>query len=193
MQLSAVYFPAGESIIYTLVVNNTGNVRLRNVDITPNLETQAATNVTADLAVFSCVTSSITTPFTLPADLPVATVMTCTAVYNFDLTAIEAGDLKVDSVVLADQLSPSVAVPLITVDVVVAPAVSAAIDITGCTMPYSAGGFCHDLHMCKAATKHIRYAVGFCGAQYPCMEIAMHVCSLMRQVVNTCLFVFCCS
>jgi hypothetical protein len=122
-----------------VVVNNTGNVKLRNVAITPNLETQAVTNVTADLTAFACVTDTITTPFGLPADLPVSTVMTCTAAYNFDLTAIEAGDLKVDAVVSAELLSPSVTVPLITVDVVVAPAVSASIDLTQCTMPYSAG------------------------------------------------------
>jgi hypothetical protein len=130
---------AGESITYTVVVNNTGNVKLRGVTITPKLETQANTIVTAGLAAFSCVDAVRTTAFTLPADLPVATTMTCTAAYNFDLTAIEAGDLKVDAVVSAAQLDPTVTVPLITVDVVVAPAVTASIRITDCTMPYAAG------------------------------------------------------
>jgi hypothetical protein len=41
--------------------------------------------------------------------------------------------------VSATSLVPAVTVPLITVDVVVAPAVSASIRITECTMPYAAG------------------------------------------------------
>lgn len=68
--------------------------------------------------------------------------MTCTATYTFDLTAIEAGDLTVNAVVAANLLSPSVTVDAIIVDVVVAPAVSASIDISGCSMPYSAGEQC---------------------------------------------------
>jgi hypothetical protein len=136
---------AGESITYTVVVNNTGNVKLRTVTITPKLETEALATVTADLGAFSCVDAVRTTPFTLPADLPVATTMTCTAAYTFDLTAIEAGDLKVDAAVSADLLDPAVAVPLITVDVVVAPAASASIIIAGCSMPYAEGALTPDL------------------------------------------------
>lgn len=128
------------------MINNTGNVRLRNVVITPQLQTEAGTTVSADLGPFSCVYGSTTTTFTLPANLAVATTMTCTAAYTFDLTAIEAGDLKVDAAVSADLLDAAVTVPVITVDVVVAPAVSASISKAGCTMPYNAGELRAGLH-----------------------------------------------
>jgi uncharacterized repeat protein (TIGR01451 family) len=150
---------AGESITYTVVVNNTGNVKLRGVTISPKLETQATTTVTAGLAAFSCVDAVRTTAFSLPADLPVATTMTCTASYNFELTAIEAGDLKVDAVVSATKLSPAVTVPLITVDVVVAPAVTASIRITDCTMLLAAGELKLDYKPAfpAAAYSHVLY------------------------------------
>lgn len=133
--------PAGQNVTYSVSINNTGNVRLRNVSIVPTLLTEAATTVTSDLAAFECVIGA-GTAFSLPADLPVDTFMVCSAVYIFDIAAIEDGDLtfaaKVTAAVLGDVPVTYGSVPTV-VDVVVSPAVAASIDVSGCTDPYSAG------------------------------------------------------
>lgn len=124
-------------MVHTVTISNTGNSRLRGVDIatTPSRASTAGSALSA----YTCTGGGAAS---LPTTLEVASTMTCTATYTFeDVTDIEAGDISFSSTVSATDMTPAVAatpnsVPL---TVVSQPSVQLVLNATTCDAPDTAG------------------------------------------------------
>lgn len=95
---------AGELVIHTVVVNNTGNAKIREVMVTTALTTNNSANTVSGLATYSCrLDAGAPADLASPGvDLPQPGVLTCTATYTFTgISTIEAGDLRFDTQVTA--------------------------------------------------------------------------------------------
>lgn len=129
--------PAGQSVVVIVVIHNTGNVRLRGIEITttPNRTSTAG----AALSSFVCTGGSSSS---LPASLNVSSSMTCTATYSFgEVTDVEAGDISFATSVSAAPSGQPVTASASTVVVAVMnlPGVDLVLDTTTCDAPDSAG------------------------------------------------------
>jgi hypothetical protein len=135
---------AGATVDWTLTVENTGTVALRQLTIAPQ-STAPGTAETAGLGAFSCSIDS-GTAFTLPAaspfptgsPLPVGKSAVCIATYTFStVAAIEAGDLTFAADVSAATWTTPLTVPAAsqTLTVTNSPAVTLAIDSSLCVAP----------------------------------------------------------
>lgn len=137
---------------YTVVVTNTGNVKLRGVTITTTLTTAGPTPVPSGLTAFSCSSPAINTgtAFTLGVagtDLLHAAVLTCTATYTWStVETIEAGDLAFASAVTATSYGSTIAVGPDTVTVPSTPQLAFTLDQALCDAasptPNRAGALC---------------------------------------------------
>lgn len=124
---------AGQSVVHTLVITNTGNVRLRDVAITTTLTTSQGAQA---LSSYTCTATGGTATSLTPSarDLLHSGVLTCTATYTFDTVAtIEAGSLSFDTTVAAAGVSPDVTVPTQTVVVVNSPRLLLTLDSAACS------------------------------------------------------------
>lgn len=126
--LLAFWLPAGQSVEWKVVLNNTGTVQLRTVQISTELATVGGLPNSAGLGSFSCTVDDAA--FTLGDNLPVGKVAVCVATYAFtQVDAIEQGDLTLAAnataagVVLAAALNQEVTV-------VNSPAVMMSIDMS---------------------------------------------------------------
>jgi uncharacterized repeat protein (TIGR01451 family) len=130
---------AGDVVEHLVVVTNTGNVKLRGVAITTTLYRGETTSTVTGLTPYTCTGGSSAS---LPAELSVASVLRCTATYDFStVQQIEAGDLNFTAKVLADQVLEVTASPEVqTLNVVNAPSVALTLNASTCDAPDAAGG-----------------------------------------------------
>jgi hypothetical protein len=122
---------AGQMVQHVVVIHNTGNVRLRGVDISTTLSRASVPVLTS----YICTGGDNTT---LPSSLNVSITMTCTADYTFaNVTDIEAGDLNFTASVQATDLGAVVtAQPEIQMlRVINAPSVQLTLNASACDSP----------------------------------------------------------
>lgn len=122
---------------HVVVIRNTGNVRLRDVDITTTLYRGTIASTVSGLTAYACTGGDSAT---LPSSLNVSSSMTCTANYTFaDVTDIEAGDLNFTATVQAADVAAGVtAVPEVqALRVVNAPSVQLTLNASACDAPNS--------------------------------------------------------
>jgi hypothetical protein len=175
----------GDVVEYTVVVNNTGNVKLRSVNVVTTLR-RADTVVTAPaLSAYTCTGGSSPS---LPADLSVAGVLTCTATYTFSaVTDIEAGDLNFTTQVQATEFTPVPAAPeTLSLRVINAPMVALALNASTCDAPAAAGRVPgHQQLYASAAFIEQQLHVG-CGLCGPAMGTVCFSTVLIEQVTFCC-------
>lgn len=111
-----VHMHAGPSVTQTVLIHNTGNVRLRDVNITTMLSTAQGAQAAA-LTAYSCHLDGGGSALSIPAAVPRGSSLSCLATYSFsNVEHIEAGDLRFDTLVAAADVPPilsnmTVAVP----------------------------------------------------------------------------------
>lgn len=116
---------------HVVVIHNTGNVRLRGVDISTTLSRASVPVLTP----YMCTGGDNDT---LPSSLNVSSSMTCIANYTFDaVTDIEAGDLNFTATVQATNLGPAVTAQPETqvLRVINAPSVQLTLNASACDAP----------------------------------------------------------
>jgi hypothetical protein len=126
MHLRSTAAPTGQGVLYTVTLQNQGNSRLRSVDITPELAFDNGTAVTG-LGAWDC---------TLPATIEHAAQLVCSASYNFDITAIEAGSMYFAGTAFATSVSAvPITVALPNVTVANTPSLTFVVDAAVCSDP----------------------------------------------------------
>lgn len=128
---------AGQLVQHVVIIHNTGNVRLRDVDITTTLYRADILSTVSGLTAYACTGGDSAT---LPSSLNVSSFMTCTASYTFAaVEAIEAGDLNFTATVQAADVAPDVqALPEVqTLRVVNAPSMELMLNASACDAPDS--------------------------------------------------------
>lgn len=128
----------GDVVEHTVVVNDTGNVQLRAVEVLTTLRRGDTVVTVPALSAYTCTGGSSAS---LPANLSVAGVLTCTATYTFGaVTDIEAGDLNFTTQVQAAEVTAVPAAPETqTLRVINAPMVELALNASTCDAPAAAG------------------------------------------------------
>lgn len=123
---------------HTVNITNTGNVRLRTVEITTDLNRGVNTVATLGNSDYSCV-GGVTSGGALPNSLDVHSYLVCTAVYTLaDVADIEAGDLDFAAVVSATSVTAPT-LPVRTLVVPNTPSAAMTLDASTCNAPNAPG------------------------------------------------------
>jgi len=135
---------AGQSVTQTVLIHNTGNVQLRDVNLTTTLSTATGAQAAA-LPAYSCQLDGGPSALTLPAALPQGSNLTCVTTYHFsNVQQIEAGDLHFDTMASAAALSEFIILPTKVVAVPGLPKFNMTLDAQACEAaqpsPNFAGG-----------------------------------------------------
>lgn len=124
---------AGTRVSYSTTVHNTGNVKLRTVQLAvPELSGSTSHGSIV------CVDASTNGPWAAYPDLPAGGMLVCTGTYVPDQDAVESGDLHANAVLTATNLNDlTTTLPPVTVPNV--PGLSVVVDTATCEKPTFAG------------------------------------------------------
>lgn len=127
--------PVGDKVVYTITATNTGNLRLYNLSVTPGTLALLTTNL-------SCTCSQCTGSAGdgSAAVMQVDAVLTCSAVYVFDLPTFEAGVRDFSAGFTSNNLTQTATSNTVVVTPQEAPSVLVEIDYASCIAPTDAGG-----------------------------------------------------
>lgn len=137
---------AGDIVTHTVIIQNSGNVALRDVTITTALERGSPPAAVTGLTSYTCTRTG--SAVAISSTIPVASGLVCTASYTFaTVEDIEAGNLTFATTVsAAGKTGPLVwsVVPAVHhVAVISAPRVDLALNSTTCDAPDTAGKLQH--------------------------------------------------
>lgn len=143
---------AGQSVTQTVLIHNTGNVQLRDVNLSTTVSTATGAQAAA-LPAYSCQLAGGGSTLTLPAAVPQGSSLSCVATYSFsNVQQIEAGDVRFDTIASAAALSEYIIPPIKVVAVPGLPKFNMTLDAQACEAalpsPNFAGG-------CRANKQHI--------------------------------------
>jgi len=118
-------------VTQTVLIHNTGNVRLRDVNITTILSTAQGAQAAA-LTAYSCHLDEGASALSVPAAVPRGSSLSCVPTYSFSTVEhIEAGDLRFDTLVSAADAPPILS--NMTVAVPSLPKFNVSLDAQACT------------------------------------------------------------
>jgi hypothetical protein len=129
---------AGTSITYDFTVANTGNVKLRGVQ----LLVPALAGNSSDSSI-SCTADGAGSAWTVGSIIAAGSSLSCAGSFSFDQDAIEAGDRSPAVTATAANLAAAVSQPLPAINVPSTPSLSVTVDTTSCTKPDNAGEHQH--------------------------------------------------
>jgi hypothetical protein len=127
---------AGTSVAYTFAVINTGNVKLRGLQ----LLVPALAGNSSDSSI-SCIHINGGASWT-GSDLAAGSRLSCAGSFSFDQDAIEAGDRSPAVTATATNLAAAVSQPLPAISVPNTPSLSVIVDTASCVTPTNAGMQC---------------------------------------------------
>lgn len=156
---------ADTPISYTINLANSGNVKLRAVEV---LVSQPAGNSSAGS--ITCVDASTNTSWPAGSDLPVGGILNCTGSYTFTQDAIEVGDVHPVATVTAANVTVPFTVSLPSISVPNTPSISVILHTASCIKPTQAGGcvFCLSTlgSSVQAACVWLMFALPCCRLSY---------------------------
>jgi hypothetical protein len=125
---------AGTTLSYGFAVTNTGNVKLRGLQLlVPLLAGDSSDNS------ITCVTSSTGSAWTPGSNFAANSSLSCSGSFSFSQDAIEAGGISPALTAAAANLAAAVTVALPAIAVVNAPSLSVSVDTSSCAKPDNAG------------------------------------------------------
>jgi hypothetical protein len=125
---------AGTSVTYSLALVNSGNVKLRGLQlVVPKLAGNSSDGS------ITCTDTTSGNSWLAGTDLASNASLSCSGSYTLNQDAIEAGDLSPVAIVTAANLANAVTAALPSITVPSMPQLLANVDTAGCTMPQSAG------------------------------------------------------
>jgi hypothetical protein len=158
----------GTPVTYGFAVINTGNVKLRGVQLLVPAFAGSSNNNT-----ITCTHTSDGSTWTA-SELAATSSLSCSGSFSFSQDAIEAGDLSPVVSAAAANLAAAVTMALPAIAVPNTPALSVAVDMSSCVAPSNAGswlmqqqGVCWSLHVQMRITciGHQMPVVGACTEQ----------------------------
>jgi hypothetical protein len=126
-------FIAGTAVAYAFILYNTGNVKLRGMQ----LLVPALAGNSNDSSI-AC-TFADSTSWTHGSDLAAGSSLSCAGSFSFDQDAIEAGDRSPAVTATAANLAAAVSQPLPAISVPNTPSLAVTVDTTSCSTPNDAG------------------------------------------------------
>jgi hypothetical protein len=131
-----IWFTAGTTLTYTFAVANTGNVKLRGLQL---LVPAFAGNSSDDSIV--CTYAATPNVWTAGSDLAANSSMSCSGSFSFSQDAIEAGHISPDVSAAAANRAATVTSPLRSIAVPNNPTLAVTIDANSCQAPNNAGTY----------------------------------------------------
>jgi hypothetical protein len=125
---------AGTSVAYTFSVTNTGNLKLRGLQ----LLVPAFAGNSSDSSI-SCTYTATNTAWPADSDLAAGATLSCAGSFSFDQDAIDAGDRSLAVTATAANLAAAATAPLPNIAVPNNPALSVSINAGSCQAPNNAG------------------------------------------------------
>lgn len=125
---------AGTPVTYTITVVNSGNVKLRSMQLALPTLSGSTSNGT-----MTCMEANSSSPWADFPHLPAAGSLACSGSYIFDQDAIERGSLRPMVIATAANLAQAVSVELPEVGIDNAPSFLVKIDTPTCRPPAIAG------------------------------------------------------
>lgn len=138
--------PTGDQVTYSFTLVNTGNVKLRGLQMAINHVYNSAL-----LTSLLCVDTNSTEPWLTGGNLTVGQEVRCNTSYTFDQNSVESGDVTAALAYQAANLPPTTT----SFDKILVPNTPAAtllVDAAECTPPNKAGQCIYHWWMCSMQT-----------------------------------------
>lgn len=129
--LSSLPCAAGDMVSFSLTLNNSGNVKLRSLQVK-----NADVLLGARSAPFTCTVDSDT--WSTGGNLTVGQQLTCNSSFEVDQATVEIGELSPSVLITADNMAQQ-PVTLSTITFVNTPSLDVTVDPNSCATPRKAG------------------------------------------------------